>query len=584
MIKVFTRFYSFLFRYKKAFLFFALALVISVILANLTPYIYKLLIDATSSQQYELLFKIILLFIAIKIAANLFSALTYYLGDKVLLPAARDARILIFKKIQDLDFAFHVDKSTGALISAFKRGDSSFFSLFHELNIHISQIIISLFVVLFFFIKITPAIAFLMLLIFLGNALISWRLIKFNIEKRQAFNEAEDKISGIITDSLINYETVKFFAQEKREQKRLTEEFKDWLSRLWGYANSFRLMDITIGTLSNLGILLILWIVVRKLIMGEIGAGDLIMVVTFATNYYHRFFDLLYRLRDVAKDYVDIQRYFSILDNEILIKDPEKPVKIRNIKGEIEFEGVNFSYPDNKEDILKNINLHIKANESVAFAGRSGVGKTTIIRLLLRFYDVAGGKILIDGIDIRNFTKSQLRSFMAVVPQEPLLFNNTVGFNIAYGNPQSKKKDIIKAAKMANLHGFIESLPLKYETQVGERGIKLSGGQKQRLAIARAILTNPRIIIFDEATSNLDSESEILIQDALWKITKNRTVLIIAHRFSTIRKADKIVVLDKGKIAQTGSHNSLIKKKGLYSHLWQLQSRGRSEQEIDLLK
>jgi ABC-type multidrug transport system fused ATPase/permease subunit len=212
------------------------------------------------------------------------------------------------------------------------------------------------------------------------------------------------------------------------------------------------------------------------------------------------------------------------------------------------------------------------------------VGKTTIVRLLLRFYDVADGKISIDGIDIRNFTKSQLRSFMAVVPQEPLLFNNTIGFNIAYGSPKAKKKDIVKAAKMANLHGFIERLPLKYKTQVGERGIKLSGGQKQRLAIARAILINPKIIIFDEATSNLDSESELLIQDALWKITENRTVLIIAHRFSTVRKTNKIVVLDKGQVAEMGSHDYLIKKKGLYSYLWHLQSKGRDRQGIDLLK
>jgi len=584
MIKVFKRFYWFLFRYKKAFTAFAFALVISVILSNLTPYIYKLLVDAIPSKNYQLLLKIILLFIGIKIAANLFNALTFYLGDKALFSAARDARILIFKRIQDLDFAFHVNKSTGSLISVFKRGDNAFFSLFHDLNIHIYQIIISLFVVLFFFIKIAPSIAFLMLFIFLGNTFVSWRLIRFNIKKRRAFNKAEDKISGIITDSLINYETVKFFAQEEREKNRLKEEFKDWLIRLWGYANSFRLMDITIGTLSNLGILAILWIVIRKLVIGEIGAGDLILVVSFTTNFYHSFFDFLYRLRDIAKDYVDIQRYFSILDNEILIKDPEKPVKVKNIKGEIQFEGVSFSYPDNKEDILKDVNLYIKSAESVAFVGRSGVGKTTIVRLLLRFYDVADGKISIDGIDIRNFTKSQLRSFMAVVPQEPLLFNNTIGFNIAYGSPKAKKKDIVRAAKMANLHDFIRRLSFKYKTQVGERGIKLSGGQKQRLAIARAILTDPKIIIFDEATSNLDSESETLIQDALWKITKNRTVLIIAHRFSTVRKANKIVVLDKGQVAEIGSHDDLIKKKGLYSYLWHLQSKGRDGQGIDLLK
>ncbi len=584
MLEVFKRFYQFLFHYKKAFIAFVFVLVIAAISANLTPYIYKLLIDSIPSRDYQLLLKIIILFVGVRIAANFLNTLSFYLGDKALLPAGRDARIKIFKRIHDLDFAFHVNKSTGVLISVFKRGDNAFFSLFHHLNIHIAHIIISLFVVLFFFNQITSSIAFLMLLIFFGNAFISWHLIKFNIKKRRKFNKAEDKISGIITDSLINYETVKFFAQEKREEKRLKREFKDWIAKLWEYANTFRLMDITIGGLANLGMFAILWIVVRKLVIGEITTGDLVMVVSFTTGFYFRFFDFLYRLRDIAKDYVDLQRYFSILDNEILIKDPKRPVKIKEVKGEIRFEGVTFDYPDGKKGVLKNINLYIKPGNSIAFVGRSGVGKTTIIRLLLRFYDVTKGKILIDGIDIRNFTKSQLRSFIGIVPQEPILFNNTIGFNIVYGNCRAKKADIIKATKMANLYNFIESLPLKYKTQVGERGIKLSGGQKQRLAIARMILTNPKIIIFDEATSNLDSESEVLIQNALWKIAKNRTVLIIAHRFSTLRKADKIIVLEESQIAETGSHDELMKKKGLYSYLWHLQFKYETERDIELLK
>ncbi|MBU0476499.1 ATP-binding cassette domain-containing protein, partial [Patescibacteria group bacterium] len=269
--------------------------------------------------------------------------------------------------------------------------------------------------------------------------------------------------------------------------------------------------------------------------------------------------------------------YFSILDNEILIKNPEKPVRVKDIKGEIKFDQVSFKYPDDEKDIIDNINLDIKSGESVAFVGRSGTGKTTMIKLLLRFYDVNKGRILIDGIDIRNLTKSQLRSFVGIVPQEPILFNNTIGFNIGYGDSQAKKADIIEVARIANLHDFINSLPQKYNTQVGERGIKLSGGQKQRLAIARMLLTNPKIIIFDEATSNLDSESERLIQEALWKIAKDRTVLIIAHRFSTLRRADKIIVMDKGQIIESGDHNKLIRDKGLYSYLWELQSKGQNE-------
>lgn len=573
MIKTLKTFYGFLFRYKKEFIAFVFVLILGTIIGNLTPYIYKLLIDAIPSKNYELLIKITLLFVSTRIVANLLNALSYYLGDKALIPAAKDARIKIFRRVQDLDFAFHTNKSTGSLISIFKRGDGAFFGVFHSLNHNIFRVVISLFVILFFFNKISPLIAFLILLIFFVNLLISWRLIKNNISKRKDFNKAEDKISGVIVDNLINYETVKFFSQEQKEENRLKQEFKDWTKKIWQYANSFRIMDILIGTLSNLGTFAIFLVVIKKLSAGQITTGDLVMVLSFITGFYYQFFELLYQLRNIAKEQTDIQRYFSILNNEILVKDPENPVKMKQIKGEIKFEKVSFHYPENQKNALANFNLHIKPDESIAFVGKSGVGKTTIIKLLMRFYDVNKGKISIDGVDIRDITKSQLRSFLGIVPQEPILFNNTIEFNIGYGNPQATEQDIIYATKMANLHKFINSLPLKYKTQVGERGIKLSGGQKQRLAIARMLITNPEIIIFDEATSQLDSESELLIQNALWKVAKKRTVLIIAHRFSTIRKANRIIVLDKGRIAEQGSHDELVKNKGIYNYLLGLQTR-----------
>jgi len=347
-------------------------------------------------------------------------------------------------------------------------------------------------------------------------------------------------------------------------------------------------MDISIGTVSNIGMFLIFWITITKLAKGQIGIGDFVMVASFMTGFYYIFFDLLWRLRNIARHYVDIKNYFAILDEEVLVKDPKNPENIKEVKGNIDFYNTTFNYGNSHSQILKNINLSIKAGESVAFVGRSGAGKTTLIKLLLRFYDVSEGEILLDGVNIKNLAKSQLRSYVGVVPQEPILFNNTIGYNVAYGNDNATSKDIEKVTKMANLHDFIESLPEKYETPVGERGIKLSGGQKQRLAIARMLLSDPKIIVFDEATSNLDSESEKLIQKSLWRVAKNKTVLIIAHRFSTVRKVDRIIVLEDGEIAQIGNHEELISdENGLYYYLWNLQVRGEEKQlgdDEDLLE
>lgn len=583
MWKIFRRFYHFIFKYKWLFFLFVVTLTITAILENLAPYAYKLLVESIPQKNYQSLMAALLLFVGLKVFSNWFDNIARYLGDKVLFPASRDARIKIFRQVQDLDFAFHVNKNTGSLISAFKRGDGAFFNFFDDMNTFF-KIIVSLFVAVYFFTKITPIISLLMIAIFFGNVFFSWMLIKKNIKKRSLFNQAEDDISGIITDNLLNYETVKFFAKEEKEEKRLRTNFISWLKALWAYANTFRLMDICIGTFSNLGIFVIYYVVVKKIVIGEIGVGDFVLIASFTTGFYYRFFEMLYKLRSMAKNVVDISNYFSILDQEVLVKDPLHPRKVENVNGEITFEKVDFNYTDNSKKVINDFSLKIKSGESVAFVGRSGAGKTTIIKMLLRFYDVSGGRILIDGVDIKEFTKSSLRSLMGVVPQEPILFNNTIGYNIAYGNDNADSNDIIKAAEMANLHAFICQLPLKYKTPVGERGIKLSGGQKQRLAIARMMLSNPKIIIFDEATSNLDSESEKLIQNALWKVAKGRTVLIVAHRFSTVRDADRIVVLEEGKIVETGSHNELISDtNGLYYYLWNLQTKGGIDQaEEDL--
>lgn len=547
---------------------------LSVTLETIRPYWLKLIIDGAIEQNIEKMMLFLVLFGLSTIGGNLISALAFFLGDKVLVPVAREIRETVFKRVMDLDFAYHVEKSTGSLISAFRRGDAAIFTLFFNINQELLRVAISLVVTLVFLAKADLVIAGIMLVMLLINIWLIWWLISKNLKTRTEFNAAEDEVSGVIADSMLNYETVKFFAAESKEKKRLGEKFDVWTTKIWNFSNTFRLMDISIGTVSGTGMMLIMWLAINR-VGKSFEASDLVMVAGFITGFYYQFFNLFFRIRDIAKSMTDLEKYLGILENEIKVKDPRHPVKLEKVRGEIEFKNIGFVYPKNKARVLDRINLTINPGEKVAFVGRSGAGKTTITKLLMRFYDPTEGSILFDGVDIKDMRKSDLRSLMGMVPQEPMMFNNTIKFNLSYGKKRASMQEIREAADKANILEFIEKLPKKWETQVGERGIKLSGGQKQRLAIARALLADPRILVFDEATSNLDSESEKKIQTALLRAGKDRTVIIIAHRFSTIRDADKIIVLSAGHIAETGRHVDLIKNEGIYRMLWTLQSKGK---------
>ncbi len=578
MWRIYRTYYQFLFRYKWRFLIFVLFVIASSVLNSIQPLYYKLFIDSIASKPFAALTPILFSYFIIRIVELVSDMLKHTTSDWVVLEASRDARLAVFKKIQDLDFAFHLSKSTGSLISSIKRGDGSFFELMHSVNLRLFSIFISFFVTLGFFVSINITLALLMVLSLAINLAFSGLLIKNNIRTRKEFNKAEDEISDIIVDNLINYETVKLFAREDHEYHHLQDTFVNWLKALWGYANSFRIFDGVVGGVGNLGLFGVLLFGLYQLDQRLLSPGEYIMIIGFTSSFYPKFFEMIYELRSIAKHHADIEKYFTILDQTTAVKDPLSPVVKTDIQGEIKFENVHFTYPEGKNGALKNINLDIRSGQSVAFVGRSGVGKTTLVKLLMRFYDPTKGSITLDGINIKKFTKQQLRSFMGVVPQEPILFNKTIGYNIGYGIDNPSTEDIIAASKMANLHDFIDSLPHKYDTQVGERGVKLSGGQKQRLAIARMILSQPDIIIFDEATSQLDSESEKLIQDAFWKAAKNKTTLIIAHRLSTITRAEKIVVMEHGQIVEVGSHRQLLANKdSLYSRFWNLQTKSQKD-------
>jgi len=576
MWKIYKKYSKFLWQYKKQMSVFWITLLVVVVLDNLSPYFYKLFIDIIPTEKWTMLFQVLMFYIGSRLLSELLENVMRSFGDLALFPAARDVRVGVIKKIHQLDFAFHANRSTGSLISLIKRGDGAFFEFFHNININISKTAIGFIIMLAFLFRIRWEFAVLSFVSF-GLILVSSKsLIKNNMRARKEFNTSEDEISEIIVDNLINFETVKLFAKEKWEQKRLLTSFENWIKKLWDYSMSFRIINLVVALIGNAGLAAVLLLGIKFLAEKTITMGDYILIISFITTFYYQFFELVYILRDVAKQVVDMEKYLGILDKKEKVKDPRKAITLEKVKGEVTFKKINFAYPKNKRLAVQNIDLVIKPGQSVAFVGHSGVGKTTLVKLLMRFYDPNSGEILLDGINIKKLKKSHLRSFMGVVPQEPIMFNKSIKYNIAYGIDDVSNKSIRAAAKMANLDEFIETLPKKYETNVGERGVKLSGGQKQRLAIARMILKNPEIIIFDEATSQLDSESEKLIQDAFWKAAEGKTTIIIAHRLSTIINAEKIVVMEKGQIKEVGSHRQLLaNENSLYNRFWKLQSNNQ---------
>lgn len=574
MLKILKTFYRFYAAKKIIFVPFIFLLIVMSVVRNITPYFYKLFVDAIPQSNFSTLLTILITYILVRYGNLILDIASGFMGDILLLNSASSARIEIFKHLEDLDFAFHASKSTGSLISAIKRGDGAFFEMQFVLHFSLLQTVVGFLVMIYFFSTINLYVTLLVLLSFILTLLISRWVISYNIKVRTDFNDQEDKISGIITDNIINYDTVKLFSKENWEVERLTNSFENWKKGLWKYGNSFRLIDFSVGSVINVSVFLILYLSLRTTTDITLSIGNFVLVLGFINFFYPQLWELVFNLRNLAKNYADIQKYFGILDYEVEIKDPLHPVEVDKVAGEIEFKNVSFSYAEGgKRNAIKNFNLKIKPGESIALVGRSGSGKTTLIKLLMRYYDINCGSINIDGNDVKNFAKSQLRSFMGVVPQEPILFNNTIGFNIGYGGNNVTQEQIEKASELANINSFIKHLSKGYETEVGERGIKLSGGQKQRVAIARMIISDPDIVIFDEATSQLDSESERLIQEAFWKVVKGRTTIIIAHRLSTAMRADRIIVLEDGQIGEEGTHAELIaKENSLYNHFWRIQT------------
>jgi ATP-binding cassette subfamily B protein len=391
-------------------------------------------------------------------------------------------------------------------------------------------------------------------------------------------NALDSKANGQAVDSLLNYETVKYFNNEAHELKRYDNTLGKWEDIAVKSQTSMSLLNFGQGGIIAIGLTVIMIYAGQGVKQGTMSLGDLVLVNTMMLQLFMplNFLGIIYRM--LRHTLADMEMVINLLELKPEIKDTDDAKKLRVVKGEVRFENVKFSYDDSRE-ILDNISFSIPPGTKLGVVGSSGAGKSTLSRLLFRFYEVKSGRVLIDDQDISKVTQESLRKAIGIVPQDTVLFNDTIFYNIQYARPEASRQEVINAATMANLHQFIEGLPEGYNTLVGERGLKLSGGEKQRVAIARVILKNAPILVFDEATSSLDSRSEKAILESLHEISEHHTTLVIAHRLSTIVDADRIIVLEHGKIVEQGTHQSLLKENGVYAAMWRLQQEQREPVE-----
>jgi ATP-binding cassette subfamily B protein len=576
--KILKTYFHYVLKKKWLYLIVMLAVLVIAFINGYYPYLSGQIIDKFNMSAFEDGRELIIIFLLVLLLRGVFEEILFYfegLIDFTLLD--REPRIDYVKKIQSLDYKFHSSKSTGSLISISSRINRSLNTIFNNLNIWGIIHLIDVSVSTFFLYKVSPLVALIFLSTIVLSVVVGYPLLKWNVKVRKRFVDEGDKIGGVISDNMIGFETVKAFGQEEYEIERLEKRFDKWQKEGMKYLITFRVFDSTIYIITLLSTALIIYLAYSRVIKGIWTAGMLVTVIGYATNMIWKSFNIVYKAKDFMKASVDLEKFVKVMDTEPSISEKEDAKDVGDIKKGISFKDVSFTYTESddgeeKTYVLEDINFDIDLNQTVALVGKSGSGKTTLAKLLMRYYDVDKGSIEVNGIDVRDLKLKSLRKSIGLVPQDPVMFNESIKYNISYGNPDASMDRIKSAAKSAALDKFIDSLPKGYDTVVGERGIKLSGGQRQRLAIARVMLENPEIIVFDEATSQLDSENERAIQEAFKNLTEDKTTVVIAHRLSTIMHADMIVVFDEGKIVETGTHSELMSKEGIYSLLWKLQT------------
>ena len=499
-----------------------------------------------------------------------FAELREFVFVKVTYNAVSEIALKVFQNLHQLSLSFHLSKKTGSLTRELERGIRGISTI---VNFTLYSVLPTFFEVIFvaswLAINYEPFFAIIILSTIFLYAIFTIYVTNWRIMLRRNMNESDAAANATVVDSLMNYETVKYFNNEEFEEKRYKNKLLIWQKAAEKSQGSLSVLNLGQAIIISFSAVLILLLAYSQFTKGFMTIGDLVLINAFLIQLFLplNFLGVLYR--ELKQSLVDIEKMFGLINEEPDIKDKVNFKKIPDV-ATLNFENVSFSYGDRL--ILKDLNFTLQPGKTTAIVGYSGGGKSTISKLLYRFYDVTSGRITYGGIDIRDLSQSELRSNIAVVPQDPVLFNESLEYNLKYGYINVTEDDLKKVIQLANLDNFISSLPLGIQTVVGERGLKLSGGEKQRVAIARALLKQPKIMIFDEATSALDSKTEKAIQDAILTISAEKTCLIIAHRLSTIISAHEILVLDKGVIIQKGTHQDLLKSGGKYTELWRIQS------------
>ncbi len=559
-----------------AMLFLALAK-----LANIgVPVALKLIVDGLDvttpgAQMVTVPLSLLIAYGLLRFSTSLFQELRNAVFAKASQRSARKIALRVFQHLHELSLRFHLDRQTGGVSRDIERGSRSITQLLHFLIFSILptafEILVVCGVLLVNFEIWFSVITFITVSLYF---VYTYKVTEWRIKFRVQMNTADSKANTAAIDSLINYETVKYFGNEAFETRRYDQHMHNWERASIRSQVSLALLNVGQGVIIGVGLTILMILAARGVIAGTMTLGDFVMVNAFLIQIYIPLNFLGTIFREVKHSLTDMEKMFGLLDLEAEIQDTPSATPLIVSRGEVVFNNVTFSYQADRS-ILHDINFEIPAGHKVAVVGSSGAGKTTLARLLFRFYEVTDGRITIDGQDIREATLDSLRAAIGVVPQDTVLFNDTVGYNIQYGKPDADRAEIEEAARLAYLHDFIVSLPQGYDTIVGERGLKLSGGEKQRIAIARTILKNPPILILDEATSQLDSKSEQAIQSALREVAMNRTTLVIAHRLSTVIDAEQILVLEDGRISERGRHRELLAGHGHYAEMWRLQQEQR---------